>query len=154
MQPLNLMRVSCVFLPLGKLGYGEVFSSFVEGRPAYFFQSPKVPSKSDSLMKGCSNFFEDWHLDDCICLWQLTRDLLFLSLVSSIRVARLLAHCVLLSSLAKLSFSFPVWSVLAFFADGWCYRWQGDVINGYCLGFKSPLWYLFISWFCTKNKVM
>jgi hypothetical protein len=33
-SPLNLMRVSCVFLALGKLGYGEVFSSFVERRPA------------------------------------------------------------------------------------------------------------------------
>ncbi len=32
-QPLNLMRVY-VFLALGKLGYGEVFSSFVERRPA------------------------------------------------------------------------------------------------------------------------
>jgi hypothetical protein len=30
MQPLNLMRVCCVFLVLTKLGYGEVFSSFVE----------------------------------------------------------------------------------------------------------------------------
>ncbi len=29
-QPLNLMRVFYVFLSLGKLGYGEVFSSFVE----------------------------------------------------------------------------------------------------------------------------
>jgi hypothetical protein len=33
-RPLNLMRVFCVFLALGKLGYGEVFSSFVERRPA------------------------------------------------------------------------------------------------------------------------
>jgi hypothetical protein len=33
-QPLNLMRVFCVFLALGKLGYGEVFSSFDERRPA------------------------------------------------------------------------------------------------------------------------
>ena len=32
-QPLNLTRVFCVFLALGKLGYGEVFSSFVERRP-------------------------------------------------------------------------------------------------------------------------
>jgi hypothetical protein len=30
MQLLNLMRVSYVFLVLGKLGYDEVFSSFVE----------------------------------------------------------------------------------------------------------------------------
>ncbi len=34
-QPLNLMRVLRVFLALGKLGYGEVFSSFVERRPAF-----------------------------------------------------------------------------------------------------------------------
>jgi hypothetical protein len=33
-QPLNLMRVSCVLVALGKLGYGEVFSSFIERRPA------------------------------------------------------------------------------------------------------------------------
>ncbi len=33
-QPLNLMRVFCVFLVLGKLGYCEVFSSFVERRLA------------------------------------------------------------------------------------------------------------------------
>jgi hypothetical protein len=29
-QPLNLMRVFCVSIALGKLGYGEVFSFFVE----------------------------------------------------------------------------------------------------------------------------
>jgi hypothetical protein len=38
------MRVFYEFLVLGKLGYGEVFSSFVERRPAYFFQSSKMPS--------------------------------------------------------------------------------------------------------------
>jgi hypothetical protein len=35
-------------------------------------------------------------------------------MVSSIQVAGLLAHCLLLGSLAKLSFSFCMWSVLAF----------------------------------------
>ncbi len=34
MQPLNLMRVLCLFSALEKLGYVEVFSSFVERRPA------------------------------------------------------------------------------------------------------------------------
>jgi hypothetical protein len=52
--------ILCVFA-LGKLGYSEVFSSFVERRPAYFFQSSKVLSKGDSLMSCCSNFFDDWH---------------------------------------------------------------------------------------------
>jgi hypothetical protein len=33
-QPLNLMRVSYVILALGKLGYGEVLSSFVKRGPA------------------------------------------------------------------------------------------------------------------------
>jgi hypothetical protein len=32
--------------------------------------------------------------------------------------------------------------------------WQGDVINGYHLGFKSPLQYLPLLLFYTKNKVM
>jgi hypothetical protein len=31
--PLNLMRVSCVLAP-GNLGYGEVFLSFIERKPA------------------------------------------------------------------------------------------------------------------------
>ncbi len=35
-------------------------------------------------------------------------------MVSSIRVAHLLVHCVLIGSLAELSFSFHMWSVLAF----------------------------------------
>jgi hypothetical protein len=38
------------FLALGKLGYGEIFSSFIERRPALFFQPSKVPSKGDSLV--------------------------------------------------------------------------------------------------------
>jgi hypothetical protein len=35
-------------------------------------------------------------------------------MVSSIQVAHLLAHCVLIGSLAELLFSFRMWSVLAF----------------------------------------
>jgi hypothetical protein len=35
-------------------------------------------------------------------------------MVSSIQVAGLLAHCVIIRSLAELSFSFRMWSVLAF----------------------------------------
>jgi hypothetical protein len=42
----------------------------------------------------------------------MTGDLLFM--VSSIQVAHLLAHCVLIGSLAELSFCFYMWSVLAF----------------------------------------
>jgi hypothetical protein len=75
-------------------------------------------------------------------------------MVPSIQVARLLVYCVLIGSLAELLFSFRMWSMLAFFADGLCYYWQGDIINGYCLGFKSPLQYLTLSWFSTKNEVM
>ncbi len=63
-------------------------------------------------MSCCSNFFDDWHGDACICLWQSTRDLL--CILSSIRVARLLAHCVIIGSLAELLFSFCMRSVLAF----------------------------------------
>ncbi len=35
-------------------------------------------------------------------------------MVSSIQVARLVAHCVLIDSLAELLFSFCMWSVLTF----------------------------------------
>jgi hypothetical protein len=43
----------------------------------------------------------------------LTGDLLFI-VVPSIQVARLLAYCVLIGSLAELLFSFCMWNVLAF----------------------------------------
>ncbi len=76
------------------------------------FQSSKVPSKGDSLMSYCSNSFDNWHWDACICLWQSTGDLLFM--VSSIQVAHLLVYCVLFGSLAELLFSFCRQSVLAF----------------------------------------
>jgi hypothetical protein len=102
----------CAFLALGKLGYGEAFSSFVERRPALFFQSSKLPSKGNSWMICCSYFFDDRHWDACIRPWQLTGYLLFT--VSSIWVACLLVHCVLISSLADLLFSFCMLSVLAF----------------------------------------
>ncbi len=75
-------------------------------------QPSKVPSKGDSLISCCSNFFDNRHWDACICLWQLTGDLLFM--VSSTQVAHLLAYCVLISSLAELLFSFCRRSVLAF----------------------------------------
>jgi hypothetical protein len=68
MQPLNWMRVLCVFLALGKLGYGEIFSSHIERRPALFFQSSQMPSRGDSLMSCCGNFFDDWHFDACLTI--------------------------------------------------------------------------------------
>ncbi len=113
-QPLNLMWVSCVFLALRKLGkwWGILFLCWKE--TGLVFQASKVPSKGNPLMSCCSNFFDDQHWDACICLWQLTGDLLFI--VSSIRVPRLLAYCcVLIGSLAELLFSFCRRSVLASF---------------------------------------
>jgi hypothetical protein len=47
-QPLNLMRVFCVFLALGKLGYGEVFSSFVEKVTGIVF--PVIYNAIDRLL--------------------------------------------------------------------------------------------------------
>ncbi len=75
----------------------------------------------------------------------------FLSLVSSIQVACL--ACVLIGSLAKLLFSFCKWSVL-----GPC-RWLMSSLARWShqwllFGFKSPLRYLTLSWFSTKNEVM
>ncbi len=143
--------ILCVFSSgKARLWWGILFLCWKE--TGLVFQASKVLSRGDSLMSCCSNFFDNRHWDACICLWQLTGDLLFM--VPSIWVACLLVHCVLIGSLAELSFSFCLWSVLAFFADGWCYHWQGDIINGYRLGFKSPLQYLTFSLFSTKNEVM
>jgi hypothetical protein len=66
-------------------------------------------------------------------------------MVSSIQIARLLAHCVLLGFLAKLSFNFRMRSVLAFLR-------MVDAITGkvissmvIVLAFKSQLRYLTLS---------
>jgi hypothetical protein len=77
-------------------------------------------------------------------------------MMSSIQVARLLVHCVLLGSLAELLFSFHMQSRLAFLqmVDAIIGKVISYIINGYRLGFKSPLQYLTFSWFGTKNKVM
>jgi hypothetical protein len=75
-------------------------------------------------------------------------------MVSSIQVAHLLAHCVLIGSLAELLSSFRMWSVLAFMQ-------MIDAITGKVMSsmvivfaYKSPLRYLTHSLFSTKNKVM
>ncbi len=103
--------ILCIFIT-GKawLWWGILFLYWKE--TGLVFQSSKVPSKGNSLMSCCSNFFDHWHWDACICLWQLTGDLLYM--VPSIRVAQLLAYCVLIGSFAELLFSFCTRSVLAF----------------------------------------
>ncbi len=103
--------ILCVF-STGKawLWWGNLFFYWKE--TGLVFQSSKVPSKGNSLMSCCSNFFDNRHWNACICLWQLTGDLL--CMVSSIQVAHLLAHCVLIGSLAELLFNFCMQSVLAF----------------------------------------
>ncbi len=78
-------------------------------------------------------------------------EICFLSLVSSIQVAHL--ACVLIGSLAKLLSSFCKRSVLAtcrwlmLSLARWSHQWL-------LFGFKSPLRYLTLSWFRTKNEVM
>ncbi len=78
-------------------------------------------------------------------------EICFLSLVSSVQVARL--ACVLIGSLAKLSSSFCKQSVLV--PHRWLMlslaRWSHEWLS---FGFKGPLWYLTLSWFSTKNEVM
>ncbi len=59
-------------------------------------------------------------------------------MVPSIQVARLVAYCVFIGSLAELLFSFCMRNVLAFLQMVDANTGKGDVINGYRLGFKSP----------------
>ncbi len=112
-QPLNFFDegILCIFGTGKAWPWCGVVHPFTWKETSSVFQSPKLPSKSNSYeMRRCSYFFNNWHLDACNCLWQLTGDLLFLSLASSIWVAHL--ACVLIGSLAKLLFSFCAWSVL------------------------------------------
>ncbi len=119
----------CVFLVLGKLGHGVMFFSFNWKETGLVYQSPKVPSKSNScFLRSYSNFF--WCLALRCLQLSLTIDWRFplLYLASIIWVTCLVASNVLFGSMAKLLFSFSTWSVLA--------HWQDDFINGDCLGFK------------------
>ncbi len=118
--------ILCIFSTgKARLWWGILFLYWKE--TGLVFQSSKVPSRGNSLMSCCSNFFDDRHWDACICLWQLTGVLLFM--VPSIWVAHLLAYCVLLGSLAELLFSFCMRSVLAFcrwlmlLLARWCHQW-------------------------------
>ncbi len=93
--------------------YGfEIFFNWKE--TGFVFQSPKVPSKSDSyFMRSCSNLF-CWSALRCLQLL-LTIDWrsALLYLASSILTARLVASCVLIGSLAKLVLlSFSAQSIL------------------------------------------
>ncbi len=140
---------SCVSLTLGKLGHGLLFIPFIERRLAYFSSHLRCRQKAThTKQRSCSNFFDSLHLDACNCVWQWTWDLLF---VLSIQVA--LLACVIIGSLAKLSFSFCKQSLLA----SWRWlmlslaRWSHQWLS---FGFKSPLQYLTLSWFSTKNEVM
>ncbi len=119
---------------LGKLGCGEVFSSLIKGDRLSFSCHLKCRHEATHYWVACSNFFDSRHQDACIYLWQLTGDLLFY-MVPSIQVAHLLVYCVLISSLAELYLAFA-WGMCWHVADGWSYHWQGDIINGYGLGFK------------------
>ncbi len=78
-------------------------------------------------------------------------EICFFSLVSSVQIAHL--ACVLIGSLAKQSYSFCKWSVLApcrwlmLSLARWSHQWL-------VFGFKGLLGYLTLSWFSTKNEVM
>ncbi len=140
---------SCVFLTLGRLGHGVLFTPFIERRPAYFSSHLRCRQKTTHIKwRSCSNFCDGLHLDACNCVWQLNEDMLF---VLSIQVA--LLACVLIGSLAKLSFSFCRRSLLA--SCRWLMlslaMWSHQRLS---FGFKSPIWYRTLSWFSTKNEVM
>ncbi len=140
---------SCVSLTLGRLGHSVLFTPFIERRPAYFSSHLRCRQKATHILwRSCSNFFGGLHLDACNCVWQLTGDLLY---VLSIQVA--LLACVLIGSLAKLSFSFCKRNLLA--SRRWLMlslaMWSHQRLS---FGFKSPLRYLTLSWFSTKNEVM
>jgi hypothetical protein len=84
-------------------------------------------------------------------VFDIRLEICFSSLVISVQVARL--ACVHIGSLAKLLSSFCKRSVLVphrwlmLSLAGWSHQWSS-------FGFKSPLRYLTLLWFSTKNEVM
>ncbi len=140
---------SCVFSTLGRLGHGVIFTPFIERRPAYFSSHLRCHQKATHIKwRSCTNFYDSLHLDACNCVWQLTGDLLFCASVQIAWIA-----CGLIGSLARLASSFCKQSVLA--SRRWLMlslaRWTNQWLS---FGFKSPLQYLTLSWFSTKNEVM
>jgi hypothetical protein len=139
-------EILCIF-DTGKARPWCVFDSFIERRPAYFSSHLRC-IKRQLILNEEAAVIDGLHLDACNGVWQLTGDLLF---VLIIQVA--LLACVLIGSLAQLSFSFCKWSLLAscrwmmLSLAMWSHPWL-------LLGFKSPLQYLTLSWLSTKNEVM
>ncbi len=107
------MRVYCLFMALGKLGLGVVFSLYLKWDQLNFPVTQGAIKKRQYFMRSCSIFF--WWLSlRCLQLslmigWRSV----FLCLVFFVQLAHLLASCVLIGSLAKLLFSFSMRSVLA-----------------------------------------
>ncbi len=68
----------CVFWVLRKLDRDRVYTpSLNRKETSLVFQSPKVPSKSNSyFLLSCSNFLFGLYLHACNSLWQLTEVLL------------------------------------------------------------------------------
>ncbi len=81
---LHNLSTSFMIVSLWIFGTGKAWpwwgdtSSFNWNETGLLFQSPKVPSKSNSYIfwVAAVTSFADWHLDACNCLWQLTGDLL------------------------------------------------------------------------------
>ncbi len=148
------MRTSLCIFGTGKARpwYGET-PSFNWKETGLVFQSPNVPSKSDSnLARRCSNFWW-WSALRCLQLffiidWRSA----FAYLASSIRVARLVASNVLNSS-SWLSYCLA-WASGAYWslAAGWWWslaRWFHQRLLSW---FKVQ--YLTLSWFIPKNEAM
>ena len=129
----NLVYFCCT----GKAWPWGVIETFHWKETSYFSSHLRCRQKATHIKwSSCSNIFDGLHLDACNCVWQLTGDCFF---VLNIQVA--LLACVLIGSLAKLSFSFCKRSLLA------SHRllmlslamWSHQRLM---FGFKGPLWYL------------
>ncbi len=110
----SLMMVSLCIFGTGKawLWYGDT-PSFSWKETGFVFQSPKVPSKSDSYFRrSCSNYF--WRSALRWLQVSLTNDWrsALLYLASRIHVARWVVSCELCGPMAKLWLWFNAWRML------------------------------------------
>ncbi len=116
---LHSLSTSFLMVSLWTLGTGKArpwwsdTSSFNWNETGLVFQSPKVPSKSNShFLSSCSNFFW-WSALRCLQLFRtIDWRSAFLYLATRIRVTRLVASYVLCGSMARLWLSFSARRVL------------------------------------------
>ena len=103
-------------------------------RPAFFFQSPRVPLKSFSkVMRSCSNCASVWHLGGCNVFCTIAWSSAVCPFCSNYPCSGILGVFLALGLGCYPSLALGAcWTFAAVDVS----HWQDDLIHGGCVGFK------------------